>query len=160
MAIPRAVLVFFFLAGFLVPSAAYSADTAKAAKVSEAKTETTVKVKSELTKPEMIERIQKNLDSFNEIVGLVPGLKKETDAKGKVSYTYQGSKLEDLSKEQLAKVYSRVNNEAVRLRTDRLNKQLATIRRAEQITKQTRQSNPVYKAPTKPYQPPKIPKTK
>ncbi len=109
--------------------------------------------KKELTKPDIIEHIKGSLDHFDEILNFVPGLQKYTDAAGKATYKYQDKPLEDLDKDQLMKLYFRVSNEAVRLRTDRVNKQLETIRRSEQASR--RAAMPA--RPPTAYIPPKLP---
>lgn len=117
--------------------------------------------KKEFTRDEKMKAIKSNLDSFGEITNSVQGLKKEADASGAAFYTLQGTKIEDLNDDALDKLFSRVNTEAVRLRTDRLNRQLETIRRANEITRMNRQATAVPNIPktyTPPYQAPAIPK--
>ncbi len=125
----------------VIPS--YAAETAQSAP------------KRELTKQEMVGRIEDNLTNLEEISGFIPGLKKETDATGKnVSYAYNGKKIEDLDKEELTRLYGRISSEAVRVRTDRINRQLAQIRQIEQLS---RQNNQIARIPRVPTQPPRIP---
>ena len=112
------------------------------------------KVKLEMTAADKIVRINKDLSAFKEILGIVPGLAKESDVVGNTYYTYQGKKLEDLDKETLNKLYSAVATQAVRLRTERLNKQLENIRRANELTRQNTQVAPRVNIVTPPYQPP------
>ncbi|MDO8525584.1 MAG: hypothetical protein Q7S07_03760 [Candidatus Omnitrophota bacterium] len=112
----------------------------------------------ELTKREMVDRINSNLDSFPEILNFVPGLKKETGPAGKITYTYHGKNIGALEAEQLSGIYSRVNNESVRLRTDRINRQLDNIRRIDEINRQNRQLIRTPKIPTPPPRLPKIPR--
>lgn len=111
------------------------------------------KPKKELTKGDFIEHIKGRLDRTKEIMNFIPGLKRETDTAGKASYAYQGKKLEDIDKEELKKLYFRVNEEGVRLQTERLTKQLENIRRANELTRQIQQVN---KIPTAPQQPPAV----
>jgi hypothetical protein len=117
----------------------------------------------ELERTEIVERLKNNLDSFPEIFNFVPGIKKETTQEGKAVYSYRDKKFEDLSKEDLDQLYSRVGSETARMRTDRFNRQLETIRRTERLNKQNRQLKQIrnYQQPPIPRampRPPKIPK--
>ena len=145
-----------FLTAFLV-SSGYCAETSPA----QTKTPEPAKAapQKELTKAEKIDLINHDLASFPEILGVIPDIKKSADAAGKATYTYQGKKIEDLDNDQFAKLYARVSNETVRLRTDRMNRQLETIRRTEQINRQNRQIMQLPRMPAIPPQPPKIPKS-
>ena len=96
----------------------------------------------EMTEGELAKRINDNLDNLPEILSFLPGVKKETDEAGGASYSYNGKRIKDLSKEELSKLSSRVSNEAVRARTDRINRQLNATRRAEQVARQGRQMVP------------------
>ncbi|MFA6320441.1 MAG: hypothetical protein WCY36_01120 [Candidatus Omnitrophota bacterium] len=120
------------------------------------------KTRKDFTKEDFISRIKNNLDRFPEIVDLVQGLSRSKDAAGNIFYVYQGKKIEDLDKELLSKLYARVSNDAVRLRTERINKQLEAMSRAERLSRQTSQVSPVPKIPKAPATPPtvtQLPKT-
>ena len=145
------------LTAFVVALCAHSVFSEQAAfevKAVPQKTEA-AKPSKELTMAEMVEHIKGNLDRIEEILTFIPEIKKEIDPAGNVTYTYQGKSLEDLDKEELTKLDARVSNEAVRLRTERLNRQLESIRRANQMTHQARQ---VIQVPKIPAPPPKVPK--
>jgi len=108
---------------------------AKIAPAKEAKkTEAPKKERKDMTKDELVADITKNLDREDAILNLVPGLEKKSDPDKKEYYTYQGKRLEDLDKDTLDKIFGRVRNEALRLRTDKLNRQLETVRRANAMT--------------------------
>lgn len=92
-------------------------------------------VKAEMTKEEMIAGIKKNLETANEIISAAPGLKSEKDNEGKVFYTYNDLKLEDTGKEDLQRLFTRVSQAAVKYRTERIEKQLQSVRQAQQATK-------------------------
>ncbi|MDD3905440.1 MAG: hypothetical protein PHS46_02790 [Candidatus Omnitrophica bacterium] len=92
----------------------------------------------ELTKAEKLDRVNESLNNFAEIMNFIPDLKKEVDSNGKASYTFQGKKLENLDDETLGKLFGRVRNEASRIRTERVNKQLNFIRKMEQFNRQRR----------------------
>lgn len=117
------------------------------------------KTRNEMTGPELVERIRNLADQEEEVVNFTPGLKQEKGEDGNTFYTYEGVKLEDLDREKLDKILSRVQNEAVRIRTDRLNRQLESIRMAQQATENAQRASqirpPAISAP--PQQPPRIP---
>jgi CxxC motif-containing protein len=94
------------------------------------KMEAPKKERKDMTKSELAAEISKNLDREESILNLIPGLEKKVDPNGKEYYAYQGKKLDDLDKDTLDKILGRVRNEALRIRTDKLNRQLETVRRA------------------------------
>ena len=94
------------------------------------------------------------LEHEEEILSFIPGLKKEKDAEGKVFYAYQGVKLSDMDRKELDKLFNKVQQEAVRIRTEKLNRQLESIRQAEQATRAAQQAA---RTATPPPQPPKAP---
>lgn len=91
------------------------------------------KERKDMTKTELADDIIDNLDREDSILDMVPGLEKRTSPDGKEYYTYQGTRLEDLDKDTLDKIFGRVRNEALRIRTDNINRQLETVRRANSI---------------------------
>ena len=91
------------------------------------------KVRKDMTKGELAADIADNLEEDDSILNLVPGLEKKSDPEGREYYTYQGVKLEDLDIDTLDNIFGRVRNESLRLRTDRLNRQIDTVRRASAI---------------------------
>ena len=93
------------------------------------KAETPRKARKDMTKSELADIIVRDLDREESILNLVPGLEKKSDSEGKEYYTYNGTKLEGLDRDTLDKIYGRVRNEALRLRTDKLNRQIETVRR-------------------------------
>lgn len=92
------------------------------------------KERKDMTKDEFIASIVKNLGREESILNLIPGLVKNSDPEGKEYYVYQGKRLEDLDRDTLDNIYGRTNTESVRLRTDRLNRQMETVRRANAMT--------------------------
>ncbi|MFA6141822.1 MAG: hypothetical protein WC738_00810 [Candidatus Omnitrophota bacterium] len=106
------------------------------------------------TREEMIADVKEILDDEEEILNFVPGLKKSVAEKDKSLYTYEGLKLEDLDKEKLKKMFTRVRQEAARLRANRLNEQIENIRRNQQLTATAGGGAP--KVPVTPPSPPRI----
>lgn len=109
--------------------------------------------KKAFTKDEIAKHVKEMLDHEEEVINLIPGLKKSMTEKGESFYTYEGTRLEDLDKGTLDKIFSRMNQEVTRIRTERLNKQLESIRHAQQITSAAAGAA---KIPTPPPQPPRI----
>ena len=162
MSLNKLSIIWLFAALLSVPCAFSAESKDKPAEVAKpaAKKEEAAKPRKELARADKIEAIKSNLSSFEEIANLVQGLKKETDASGNVVYTFQGAKIENLSDDLLDKLFSRVSSEAVRFRTERLNRQLQTIKRANDLTRMNRQITtvpkvqrtyaPPYRAPVAP----------
>ena len=73
----------------------------------------------ELTKEEMLKRIKHILETWPEIKGFIPELK-DID-------------LEKLDEEALIKIYNRVNIERVRLRTERIERQMEATKTLERV---------------------------
>ena len=93
------------------------------------------------TPGEMLESINKRLEAFPEIAEIVPELSVKEDIDGSREYFYgapgeSAVRLSDLDEEALYKAYVRINQEATRLNTERIMKQLQQI---EQLRKQQRQ---------------------
>ena len=122
------------------------------------KIEAPKKERKSMTKGELAADIIKNLDREDSILGLVPGLEKKSGPGGKEYYAYQGTMLQDLDKETLDKIFGRVRNEALRLRTDKLNRQLETVRRAS-VTGAVVSQAPRSPVPQAINNPPRIPRT-
>ncbi|MCX5686561.1 MAG: hypothetical protein NTW09_03775 [Candidatus Omnitrophica bacterium] len=106
------------------------------------------------TREEMIADIKEILDDEEEILNLIPGLKKTVTEKGESFYAFDGLKPEELDKEKLGKIFYRVRQEATRIRTNRLNRQLENIRRNQRLTAPA--GGGVSRVPALPPQPPRI----
>ncbi|MCX5666546.1 MAG: hypothetical protein NT036_05895 [Candidatus Omnitrophica bacterium] len=89
--------------------------------------------KKELTKEEKLAEFKEDLAVNEEVFDMVPGLKAEKDPDGKALYTFNGMKLEDLSKEDLDGIFSKAGQVMVRLRTERIQRQLDTVNRAQAL---------------------------
>jgi|GEM_PF-2649181 len=90
--------------------------------------------KKEHTRQEMIAGVKETLGENEEILNLLPGMKMEKTDKGEASYIYNGIKLEDLENDKLKQIFMKVRRETLRIRTERINNQMETIRRSQQIT--------------------------
>ena len=121
--------------------------------------EATTRPEIPVSKEKMLEIIKKRLDIYSELIFMVPDLAfRETTDGGKQYYFAPADqiaqKIEDLDKETLHKLFVRINNEATRINTQRLMRQL---QQQEMMTRQimrTIQSPP--KPPPQPPQPPRV----
>ncbi|MBD3296452.1 MAG: hypothetical protein GF392_03715 [Candidatus Omnitrophica bacterium] len=105
------------------------------------------------SRKEMIEIIERRLDSFDEILYRIPGLTVKKSASGRTHLYYApegqvAMKIAELDDKTLHDLFVRVNSEATRLNTERILKQ---VRQAEQLRRIT--------APRTPPQPPRLPDT-
>jgi hypothetical protein len=105
--------------------------------------------KKEMTQDETLADLKESIGENDELFDIIPELKSEKDTGGKFHYTFNGIKLEELSKEDLGKLATRVRQTLVKLRTDRIERQLETVRRVQNIQR--------IPAPTQVQQPPRIP---
>lgn len=119
------------------------------------------RVAKDLTKEEKVEVINNNLYVFgDEISAKVPELVKKTDEEGNIVYKFKKESGEvvdfkDLDDEALSRLYRRVVNEAVLIRTERLNIQMQQLRQIQRPP-QAPPPPPVVQPP-KTYIPPKVP---
>ncbi len=88
-------------------------------------------IKKEYTKAEMIADIRDDIGTHDEILGSIPGIRAEKDEKGGVSYIYNDVRLEDMSKEDLLPLFQKVRQFAIKLGTERIQRQLETVRRVQ-----------------------------
>ena len=134
-----------------------------AAKAGKKVTDQTRSAKKEFTKKEMLEHALVTLEHEEEVLSYIPELRKEKGSDGKILYRYKGTRLEDLDEKKTMEVFRRINNEAARIRAERLNKQLENIRRTQQAVSSAQQAAqqrivtppPVVRPP---YTPPSVPK--
>lgn len=115
------------------------------------------KLTKDMTAQELVDGITKVLDRSADVMDYVPGFKQEKGPEGKEYYTYNGTKLEKLDKEKLAAIYNRVRQERTRLNTERINRQLETIRQAQQAANVANQASRIPTVTQPPAQPPRIP---
>ena len=111
--------------------------------------------RSEMTVDELVADITENLDSEDEILTYVQELKKTVHAEGKVVYTLGGIPLKDAKKADLVKLSEAVAQAAVRIRTERIQAQLETVRQAQGLARQQVMQRP----PAPPVQPPRPPQS-
>jgi len=113
------------------------------------------KQRKDMTKAELAADITKNLNREESILNMIPGLEKKSGPEGKEYYTYKGTKLEDIDRDTLDKIFGKVRSEALRLRTDKVNRQIETVHRVNAVSQ-------IPKLPIVPQTivtPPQVPKT-
>ena len=113
-----------------------------------------------VTKEGMIAELKEGLADTKDVLGMIPELKTAIDRDGKVVYIYGGAALEDLSREDMVKLLSRVRQALVKIRTDRIQRQLETTRRVERLQSATDVQQPPRvprAAPSVPKSPPSLP---
>ncbi|HPS19859.1 MAG TPA: hypothetical protein PKY78_02575 [Candidatus Omnitrophota bacterium] len=102
-------------------------------------------IPEDLTNEEMIKVINMRVETFGEIAYMIPGFSKRTGPDDKISYYYAAdggiaSPIEDLDRETLYALFVMINNEATRLQTERLMKQIEQQSRlVQQIQSQQKQ---------------------
>jgi len=118
----------------------------------------------EFTEDDIIERITIIVESIPETVSYIPELKTTFGEDRKIlqlEYEIEGifKNITELDKETLLKIYSRLNNERTRLQTERLMRQLESIRAAQEAVNRTRTIGPgsAPVTPPVPVTPPKVP---
>lgn len=132
--------------------AAYGLDAAapKAAAIKTAATKA-----AEMTKDQMLAKLKESIASTDEIFEVIKELRTVISKDGKISYTYNGIALDSISKEDMAKLFSRVRQALVKIRTDRIQKQLEITRKVERL-----QSAADVRQPSRlPASPPSLPKS-
>jgi hypothetical protein len=108
-----------------------------------------------LQKIEMLAELKEDLADNDEVFDAVPELKANAGHNGNVVYTYKNTALDELSKEDLAKLYSRVRQALVKIRTDRIQRQLEIVKQTERFQKTANPPQP----PRIPAAPPSAPRT-
>lgn len=89
--------------------------------------------KQNMTKEETVSSLKLDLAGNDEIFNMVPGLKAEKGSDGKVRYTFKGASLESLSKEEIDSLYAKVRQAVLRLRTDRIEKQMELANQVKMV---------------------------
>ena len=127
-------------------------------------TESAEKKRPELSSDEMVKIIERRLKSYPQIVNFIPGLEIRQSQAGEkeIYYTDKGGialKPGQLEKESLLRLFGRVNNEAAKINTERIIRQ---IQQQEELRRQIQQGIPRQPPPqppqvyTPPPQPPQV----
>lgn len=99
-----------------------------------------------MTKEELLVDLKDDLEGADEIFKIVPELKLEKNKDGTSFYTYKGVKLDDMAKEDLEGLSAMIGQHLSRIRVERIERQLETVRRTQEMNRLA--------APTKPPVPP------
>jgi len=115
-----------------------------------------------LTIPQMVKEIVEILDIYEEVLYLIPGLKRKEATSGKVEYLYtlesgQEVRLEQLTAEELGSILNKAQQHATRLHAEEIARQLDTIRRIESLQNATRRPPAQVQIPRIPPEPPRQP---
>ena len=108
----------------------------------------------DMSSSEIIEHIETILERGDEVMDFVPGLKLEKDQSGAEYYTYNGLRLEKLERDKLIALCKKIQQEKARLNAERINRQLESIRQAQQASNNSR----IRDIPRPPQQPPSPPR--
>lgn len=109
----------------------------------------------EMTKEEILVELKGDLADNEEVLNMVPELKAGKGADDKVFYTFKGTKLEDLSKEELDGLFTKTRQVIVRVRTEKIQRQLEIVSQAQKMQRIAVPPQP----PRIPAQPPSPPRT-
>lgn len=148
------MIVFFLVVPMLFSADSYSAES-KPVSASES-------VSDKLSVEEMVNYISESIDTEEEILSIIPGIRLEADAAGGKRYTLNGKPLKDLEKSELKNLYTKVTQQKTRLNIERIQLQLETVQRAQKLNEVARQvtvPQPVPSAVSTPQvpQPPRAP---
>lgn len=113
----------------------------------------------EMSREDALKRLNMALASEKAVPDYFPEIKKQADETGKEIFTFKGQRLENLDKESLQKILTRVLQIRVQIRTERITKQLESIRRAEQASRAAQQASRIPRVVTPPPRPPQPPPT-
>lgn len=113
----------------------------------------------ERTKEEMIERLNRMVETHPDLVSVIQGLA-VTELEGKKIVTYKGKALEDLDKEEVRKIYVPASRYVTVKNVERIDKQLKSMQQIENMNRMQRTvGQPVPSLPKIPASPPAVPKT-
>lgn len=109
-------------------------EPAEAISPDEKKTAPVAKTIKDMSRGDMVSAVKGTLDSFDDILGLVPGLKAVKTEKGETSYTYEGVNIEELDDAKLKGLFSKVRQHATRINAERINRQLKVADQARKLS--------------------------
>lgn len=105
----------------------------------------------DMTRAELITYIKVVVDANENILKAVPELKKSKSAAG-IVYAYKDTKLEDLDRSDLEKIFGNVRNQVARIKVEKLSKQMAAVRSGQQAAAGTKS----FSVPDVPPTPPRV----
>lgn len=119
------------------------------------------KARSKMTREELLADIKYDVESEEDILDYIPSLKKSKDADGNDVLTFNGVKIGDLNRADLEKLSVTVGQVSTRVRTDKIQRQMETIRQTQALaggarspTGMPRGAAPIASPPSLPPAPP------
>lgn len=91
--------------------------------------------KKDMTREEMILELKEDLKHDEELFDLFPDMKSKKGDDGNVYFTFKGVKIEDMPKEDIDNLLTKVRQALTKIRTDRIERQLEIVRRVERINR-------------------------
>lgn len=110
--------------------------------------------KKDMTREEMVLELKEELKHNEELFDLFPDMKSKKGDDGNAYFTFKGIKIEDMPKEDLDNLLTKVRQALTKIRTDRIERQLEIVRRVERLN---RAAAPV-QSPRVPVVPPSAPR--
>lgn len=110
----------------------------------------------EMTREDVLAELKKDIVDNDEVFDAVPELKTGADQDENVVYVYNDKALDELSREDLDKLYSRVRRALVKIRTDRIERQLGLAKQTEKLRNVANLQQPP-RIPAAPPSAPKVP---
>lgn len=89
--------------------------------------------KKDMTREEMVLELKEELKYGEELFDLFPDMKSKKGDDGNVYFTFKGVKIEDMPKEDIDNLLTKVRQALIKIRTDRIERQLEIVRRVERL---------------------------
>lgn len=91
--------------------------------------------KKDMTREEMALELREELGSYEELFDLFPDIKSKKGDNGNVYFTFKGIKIEDMTKEDIDNLLTKVRQALTKIKTDRIERQLEIVRRVERLNR-------------------------
>ena len=91
--------------------------------------------KKDMTRLEMILELKEELSHDEELFDLFPDIKSKKGDDGNVYFTFKGIKIEDMTKEDIDNLLTKVRQALTKIRADRIERQLEIVRRVERLNR-------------------------
>lgn len=111
--------------------------------------------KKDMTREEMISELKEELKFNEELFDLFPDMKSKKGDDGNIYFTFKGIKIEDMPKEDIDNLLTKVRQALTKIRTDRIERQLEVVRRVERLNS----AAAPLQSPRVPAAPPSAPRT-
>lgn len=91
--------------------------------------------KKDMTREEMVLELKEELKYNEELFDLFPDMKSKKGDDGNVYFTFKGVKIEDMPKEDIDNLLTKVRQALTKIKTDRIERQLEIVRRVERLNR-------------------------